>query len=257
MLRDHTVSDRTVLVTGAPGGIGRAICEKLASEGYKICGIYYVGEEEDNANELKRRLKNMEVFPVDFKSREQTLELIQSLKGVEFDAIVNNAGMFEPEDFENFDFDIWDSTLAVNLTAPLLISVELKDNIKKGGAIVNISSGGGYKGSFACIAYVASKAALMNLTKSLANNFANRDIRVNAIAPGWIDTPMSTPESYEAASITPLARNGKPEEVADVVSYLISDKASFITGAIISVDGGYTCVDYIMLREAEGQKKLD
>jgi len=248
------MSHRTALITGAPGGIGSAICEKLVSEGYQIYGTYYVGEEDDKAIELKRKLDNMKVIPVDFKSREQTLELMQSLRSVQFDAIVNNAGMFEPEDFENFDFDIWDSTLAVNLTAPLLISVGLRDNIKKGGAIVNISSGGGYKGAFACIAYVASKAALMNLTKSLANNFADRNIRVNAIAPGWIDTPMSTPESYQAASITPLTRNGKPEEVADVVSYLISDKASFITGAIISVDGAYTCVDYIMLREAEGRK---
>jgi NAD(P)-dependent dehydrogenase (short-subunit alcohol dehydrogenase family) len=248
------MSERIALITGAPGGIGSAICEKLVSERYKVYGTYYVGEEEDRAVQLKRKLENVEIFPVDFKSREQTLELIQSLKDVKFDAIVNNAGMFEPEDFENFDFDIWDSTLAVNLTAPLLISVELQDNIKKGGAIVNISSGGGFKGAFACMAYVASKAALMNLTKSLANNFAKRDVRVNAIAPGWIDTPMSTPESYQAASITPFARNGKPEEIADVVSYLISDKASFITGAIISVDGGYTCVDYIMLREAEGRK---
>jgi NAD(P)-dependent dehydrogenase (short-subunit alcohol dehydrogenase family) len=242
--------NKTVLVTGVSRGIGKAICERLAGEGYRVFGTYNTGKREANA--LKRKLKDkVEVLQVDFNSRDQTLRLIEGLKGVKFDAIVNNAGMFEDENFESFDFDIWDSTLAVNLTAPLLISMKLKDNIKKGGSIVNIASTDGFIGSFASMSYSASKAALMNLTKSLGNNFAKRGVRVNAIAPGWIDTEMSTEESFEAVSITPLARNGKPEEVADVVSYLISDKASFITGATIVVDGGYTCVDYIMKLEAE------
>lgn len=183
------------------------------------------------------------------------LALIEKLRDVKFDAIVNNAGMFEPEDFENYDLAIWDNTLVVNLTTPLLISLKLQNNIKDGGAIVNIASTDGLIGSFASMAYGASKAALMNVTKSLANNFGSRGIRVNAIAPGWILTGMATDESEEAVEITPLARNGSPEEVAELVSFLISDRASFITGATVIIDGAYTCVDYIMKKEAEGLKK--
>jgi len=247
------MSQKTALVTGAAIGIGRAICDKLVSEGYKVYGTY--NTSVDQANELKRKLKrDVEVLQADFRSRDQTLELIEKLNGVQFDAIINNAGMIEFEDFENYDFDVWDHTLAVNLTTPLLISLKLKDNIKKGGAIVNIASTDGLIGSFASMAYSASKAALINLTKSLGNNFASKGVRVNAVAPGWIRTAMSTEESSGADEITPLGREGRPEEVADLVSYLISEKASFITGATIVIDGGYTCVDYIMLQEAKGEQ---
>ena len=100
------------------------------------------------------------------------------------------------------------------------------------------------------MAYSASKAALSNLTKSLANNFAVKGIRVNAICPGWINTGMSTPASYKATHLTPLARNGQPIEIANVVSFLLSDKASFVTGSNLFADGGYTNVDCIMLEEA-------
>lgn len=240
--------NKTVLITGISRGIGKAICEKLVSEGFKVYGTYNTGEKE--AKELKEELKNIEIFQVDFKHRKQTLELIKKLKDVRFDAIINNAGMFEVEDFDNYDFEVWDGTLEVNLNTILVITMRLKDNIKKGGAVVNIASTDGMIGSFASMAYGASKAALINLTKSLANNFGMRGIRVNAVAPGWIDTGMSTEESMEAVSLTPLGRNGKPEEVADLVSFLISDKSSFINGATITIDGGYTNVDYIMRKEA-------
>lgn len=244
-----TANPKIALVTGVSRGIGKAICEKLVSEGYMVYGTYNTGIPE--AMEIKKRLKKVEIFQADFSDREQTLALIEKLKGVQFDAIVNNAGMFEPENFDDFDFQIWDRTLEVNLTTPLLFALKLQNNIKEGGAIVNIASTDGFIGSFASMSYAASKAALMNATKSLANNFAKKKVRVNAIAPGWINTGMSTEESYDAVQLTPLARNGKPEEVAEVVSFLISEKSSFMTGSTVVVDGGYTCVDYIMKKEAE------
>jgi NAD(P)-dependent dehydrogenase (short-subunit alcohol dehydrogenase family) len=159
--------------------------------------------------------------------------------------------MFGGEVFEDFDFSVWDDTLAVNLTAPLLIAIKLQDNVKEGGAIVNIASTDAFIGAYGSLSYAASKAALVNVTKSLALNFAYKGVRVIGVAPGWIDTGMSTEESYEAVEITPLARNGRPEEMADLVSFLISDKASFITGSTVVADGGYTCVDVIMKKEAE------
>lgn len=240
---------KIALVTGASRGIGKAICEKLVSEGYFVYGTYNTGEKE--AIELKQRLGNVEMLKVDFKNREDTLKLIEQLKGVKFDAIVNNAGMFEREDFEDYKMENWDNTIEVNLTAPLVIAIKLKNNVKKGGAIVNIASRDGFIGSFASMAYSASKAALINITKSLGNNFGKIGVRVNAIAPGWINTGMATESSYEAPDLTPLGRNGEPEEVADLASFLISGKASFINGTTIMIDGGYSNVDYIIKKEAE------
>jgi NAD(P)-dependent dehydrogenase (short-subunit alcohol dehydrogenase family) len=244
---------KNVLVTGVSRGIGRAICKHLASEGFKVYGTYNTGIDE--ANSLKKELGNkVELFQVNLAKREQTIAFIDKVKKFSFDAIVNNAGMIEFEEFDNFDFDIWDRTLEVNLTAPLIISQGLRKNIREGGAIVNIASTDGLTGTFASMSYAASKAALINITKGLGNNFGARKIRVNAIAPGWINTGMSTVASMEAATLTPLERNGLPEEVAKVVSFLISSNASFMTGATIIVDGGYTNVDYIMLKEAKGEQ---
>lgn len=243
------MSTKNALVTGISRGIGKAICEKLVQDGFKVYGTYNTGEDE--AKEVKEKLNNVEIFQVDFSQRQQTLQLIDKLKEVSFDAIVNNAGMIEFEDFDNFDFGIWDRTFEVNLNTPLLICISLRERIKSGGAIVNIASSDGLIGSFSSMAYAASKAALINLTKSLGNNFGRRGVRVIAVAPGWINTGMSTEASYEATTLTPLSRNGKPEEVAEVVSFLLSDRASFITGATIVTDGGYTNVDYIMKKEAD------
>jgi NAD(P)-dependent dehydrogenase (short-subunit alcohol dehydrogenase family) len=248
-----TNTRKTALVTGMSRGIGKAICEKLVKEGYFVYGTYNTGEKE--AKIIKEALKSVEIFQADFRERKQTLAVINKLSKIQFDAVVNDAGMFEGEIFDNFDFKIWDDILAVNLTTPLLFSVMLQKNIKENGSIVNIASTDGFQGSFASMSYSASKAALMNVTKTLANNLGKRNIRVNAIAPGWINTKMATESSYQAAKITPLGRNGKPEEVADLVYYLISGSSSFITGATIVIDGGYTCVDTIMKMEAEEFKK--
>lgn len=240
---------KRALVTGASRGIGRAIAEKLLQEGYAVCGTYNTGKAE--AAEFSRSYSGMEFFQADFSVRDDVGRLLGELEGVEFSAVVNNAGMFEPEEFADYDVDIWDRTFNVNVNAGLILVTKLASRMPRGGAVVNVASTDGLIGSFASMAYAASKAALMNLTKSLAVNLGPQGVRVNAIAPGWINTGMSTEQSMEAVGLTPLGRNGTPSEVAEVASFLLSDRASFVTGATLIVDGGYTCVDYIMKKEAE------
>lgn len=243
---------KNVLITGVSRGIGRGIAMHLASNGYKIYGTYNTGIGE--ADELKSHLGSaIELFQVDFSNREETRRLISDLSSIPLDGIVNNAGMIEFEDFSNFDFDIWDRTFEVNVTTPLLIVQGLYRNLKKGSAVVNISSTDGMTGTFSSISYASSKAALLILTKALGNVLGRDGVRAVAIAPGWINTGMSTAASTEAVGLTPLGRNGSPDDVAGVVAFLLSSEAGFINGAHIVVDGGYTNVDYIMMKEASGE----
>lgn len=243
-------SKKTALVTGVSRGIGRAIAQQLLADGFHVVGTYNTNKiDADNLAQTSARL---DLLQCDFSKREETLALIESLSKQNFDCLVNNAAIFCVEDIAAFDLEIWDKTIEVNLTAPLLLATKLMPAMPSGSTIVNISSTDSFTGSFNSMAYAASKAALNSLTKSLANIGGARNIRVVAIAPGWINnTGMNSPVSIEAAPLSSLQRNGEPQEIANLVSFLASPKASFITGTTLVADGGYTCVDYIMKKEAE------
>lgn len=240
---------KVALVTGSSRGIGLAILEHFIAKGYFVYGTYNTGAKEAKKIEAKYTDK-VQFYRVNFTQKSQTRSLIKKLQNKDFDVIVNNAGAFEIEDFEKFDVNTWYRVLQVNLNTILELCLGLKNNILPNGSIVNISSTDGFTGSFASMSYAASKAGLSNLTKSLANNFGRMGVRVNAIAPGWINTSMATEASYEASKLTPLGRNGRPEEIAKVAYFLASDDASFVNGAVLTVDGGYSNVDYIMKKEA-------
>lgn len=175
------MEEKNVLVTGVSKGIGNAIARKLVEDGYFVHGTYNTHEED--AKKLKEELKNIELHQVNLADRKQTQNLIESLSDIKLHALVNNAGVFHLEKFENFTAETWDQTLEVNVTAPLLLSHGLRNNFTEQAVIVNIASTDGFIGTFASIAYAASKAALISVTKSLANNLGAKGIRVNAIAP--------------------------------------------------------------------------
>ena len=238
---------RKYLVTGASRGIGLAIAERLLSEGAAVIGTFNTSADEARALEQKHPLLTMK--QVDLSERSATRMFVQVLGDEKLDGIVNNAGIIEFERWDDFTMESWDRVLEVNLNAVLAIASTLGRRLTSGAAIVNVASTDGTVGSFASISYAASKAALLNVTQSLANVLGPQGIRVNAVAPGWVNTGMATDESHEAAALTPLGRNGTPADVADVVVFLLGESSRYITGATLVVDGGYTCVDSIMKQE--------
>lgn len=242
---------KSILVTGGTRGIGRAITEKLLAEGHKVYVVYK--ESAEQANKLVEKYGDkVAILQANLANGEQIKQLIEQLKDAQLDGIVNNAGIVYLTKWDELNFDEWDETLAVNLTAPVKLIHGLRNNLKDGATVVNIASVDGFCAAFDTVAYAASKAALISVTRSLAAILGSRGIRVNAIAPGWVETEMTADTMPdESKELTPLGRNAKPEEVANVASFLLSDQSSFVSGTTITVDGGLTVVDYTLYKESE------
>lgn len=255
---------KKALVTGVSWttGIGFAISKQLVEDGYCVYAVYH-SEDSTAKEEFSEVHNSIEFIQCDLADRNSIETLINRFNNVNLDVIVNNAGAFSGgEDIDNFDIEIWDRVMAVNVTAPLLLSVGLKENLNPNSVIINMVSTDGLKGSFSSMAYAASKAALINLTDSLAINFGydNKKIRVTAVCPGWVKTfDEKDPSSSEmvpfisrstGSQLCPLGRFATPEEIANVVSFLVSDKASFISGGFVPVHGGYNGVSFDMYAES-------
>ena len=245
---------KNVFVTGVSMGIGRAIAEKFLAQGYILFGSYFKHKTE--AEELVLQFGEDRVKLIgsyDFRNIDNIKTLLNRLGSFHFDAIVCNSGVFsENDDFNHFNLEEFDRTMNCNFYAPLLLSTGLKENINPGGSIVIISSNDAYVGAFSSISYSVSKSALISLMKCLAVNFGKRNIRVNAVAPGAINTNMNTVEQMEIAPyFTPICRVGSPEEVAKVVYFLSTDEASFVNRETITIDGGYGAVSLLLKCEAD------
>ncbi|MBF6047053.1 SDR family oxidoreductase [Streptomyces sp. NRRL B-1677] len=238
-------ADKRVLVTGASKDIGRGIALELAGRGVTVVGTYNTGAAD--AEELLS-LGVEEMVHLDYCDREESAATLARLAAAgPFHGLVNNAAVIEFTSWES-SLESWDRVFDVNLRGPLATAIALAPAMPPGSSIVNISSTAGATGSFDALAYSASKAALTNLTKSLANVLGPSGIRVNTVSPCYIDADAPA----ESAGLTPLRRNGFPDDIASVVAFLLTDDARFVTGTEITVDGGYTAADALAKRAYDG-----
>ena len=235
---------RYALVTGGSRGIGRAICVRLAQEGYQVI-INYASNEAEAKKTLEMMDGNGELLPFDVSDAEQTQAALSDWQQRHPDdyieVVVNNAGIRRDNVMALMPEDDWhrvvDITLSgfFNVTQPLLPTMQLH----RFGRIVNMASVSGLKGLPGQTNYSAAKGGIIAATKALAQEVARRGITVNAVAPGFIKTDMTEGlDERELKKMIPANRFGTPEEVADLVAFLISPNAGYITGNVVSINGG-------------------
>lgn len=240
------MSNNTILVTGSSRGIGKAIAQRLASEGYDIvihCRSGMV-DAEDTLTRIREQGGNGRILQFDVANREQCKEvLLQDIeKHGAYYGVVCNAGITRDNAFPALTDEDWDSVVHTNLDSiynvlhPIIMPMIRR---RKPGRIVTMASVSGIIGNRGQVNYSASKAGIIGATKSLAIELAKRKITVNCVAPGLIDTDIAEDAPVEEIlKMVPARRAGKPEEVASLVNYLMSEDAGYITRQVISVNGG-------------------
>ena len=248
------LADQVAIVTGGASGIGRAICELFAREGASVA---IVDRDLDSATEVIQSLgprSRSVALQADIANAEQAQSAVRAAVGQlgRLNILVNNAGIICRKSVVDSAVEDWDRVLAVNLRGVYLMSKFAIPEMRKsgGGVILNTGSGWGLKGGGNAAAYCASKGAVVNLTRAMAIDHARDHIRVNCVCPGDTDTSLLRSECAQLggdineflrdAAERPLRRVGRPEEIAEAFLYLASERASFVTGAILAVDGGGT-----------------
>ncbi len=239
---------RTALVTGGAKGIGRACCKLLAQAGVQVAINYRSSQKqaEETAQLVEAAGSVAHTIRADVSLPEQVKSMVVQVQEAlgPIDLLVNNAAVFDMASHEETTLKVWRQTLDINLTGTYLVTWAVKDSMikRRWGRIVNISSIAALRARPMAIAYSVSKAGIIALTKSLSTALAPYDIRINAVAPGLIDTDMAADMGQETMnrliSNTSISRLGTPGEIANVVLFLLGEQSSFITGQTIVSSGG-------------------
>ena len=240
------LQNKVAVITGGASGIGAATAKLFVSEGAKVV-LVDLNEEKGKAFEAELKALNAEAFFVkaNITSEEDVANVFkQTIEAFgKVDVVFNNAGIGRVQPSHDLEYSEWRNTVNVDLDGVFLVAREaIREMLKAGGGtIVNTASMYGWVGSPGSAAYNAAKGGVINLTRSLALEYAEQNIRVNSLSPGFIDTPIIPEESKQVlASMTPMKRLGQAEEMAKAVLFMASDDSSFMTGNSLIIDGGYT-----------------
>ena len=234
---------KKLLITGANGGIGEAVCNLLGDR-YEI---FVLGRNKLKIKELCTKYTFIKgSFICDLNNESQITEILKEIdtNSIDFDILINNAGITNDALFLRMDLEKWQRVIDTNLKANFLLTSALSKNMikKKWGRIINITSVVGHTGNFGQSNYSASKAGIVGMSKSIALELAKRNITVNCIAPGFIETSMTAvlSESQRKSLIEkiPMGKIGSPLDVANCVEFLVSEKSEYVTGQTLHVNGG-------------------
>ena len=239
-----SLKDKNIIVTGASGGIGNSIVEKLNQNGANILAT---GTRIEKLEELKKKFNNIKILKFDISQHDKIEEFIESATselGGSLDCIVNNAGITKDNLAIRMSLEEWSKVININLTSTFLMcKYSIKKMLKnKSGKIINITSVVGHTGNVGQANYTASKAGIVAMSKSLAIEYAKKNINVNCISPGFISTAMTDQidEKFKETIIAKIPSNrlGKPEDIANAVNFLSSDESNYINGETLHVNGG-------------------
>ena len=241
---------KNVLITGASGGIGEAMCREFAKNGYNV--VIHYNSSEEAALKLQQEIESqyqVKAVPIkaDLRNRDEVKALARKATAIlgNTDVLINNAGVAYLTLFQTADDNKVRELFDINLMSAMNLTKEILPSMirNKSGRIINISSMWGIAGASCEVHYSASKSALIGFTKALAKEVGPSGITVNCIAPGYIDTKMNSSIDDESVAeiveATPMGRKGRPEDVSALAVFLAGENADFITGQVISVDGGY------------------
>ena len=239
-----SLKNKNIIVTGASGGIGNSIVEKLYNSGANILAT---GTRIEKLEELKFKFSNIKILKFDISQHEKIEEFINNATnelGGSLDCIINNAGITKDNLTIRMNLVEWTQVIDINLTSTFLMcKYSIKKMLKnKSGKIVNITSVVGHTGNAGQANYTASKAGIVAMSKSLAIEYAKKNINVNCVSPGFISTAMTDKidEKYKETIIAKIPSNklGKPEDIANAVTFLTSDQSDYINGETLHVNGG-------------------